>query len=95
LKQYGVEQETVALEAPWQQGKVERAGDRWKEILHKTVREMQLQGLEDMLLASAIVSQVRNSFPRPNGYSPCQWVLGISEIRIPGSLRWMMMKLSA
>ena len=42
LKTYGVEQETVPLEAPWQNGKVERAGALWKEILYKTVQEMQL-----------------------------------------------------
>lgn len=86
LKEYGVEQETVPLEAPWQSGKVERAGALWKEILFKTVRETQLRGLDDMIIASAIISQCRNSFPRPNGYSPSQWVLGLSEVRVPGSL---------
>ena len=86
LKEVGVEQETIPLEAPWQNGKVERAGGIWKEILYKTVQEMQLSGVEDMVLASTIISQCRNSFPRPNGYSPSQWVLGISEVRVPGSL---------
>ena len=86
LKTYGVEQETVPLEAPWQNGKVERAGALWKEILYKTVQEMQLQGLDDMILATTIITQCRNSFPRPNGYSPSQWVLGLSEVRVPGSL---------
>ena len=47
---------------------------------------MQLKGLEDMVLASSIVSQCRISFPRSNGYSPNQWVLGQPEIRLPGSL---------
>ena len=50
------------------------------------MREMQLQGLGDMVLATAIIPQVRNSFPRPNGRSPCSWVLGVSEITITGSL---------
>ena len=86
LKEYGVEQETVPLEAPWQNGKVERAGALWKEVFFKTVREMQLQGLEDVITATTIVTQVRNSLPRSNGFSPAQWVLGVSEIRIPGSL---------
>jgi hypothetical protein len=68
LKEYG-------LEAQWQNGKVERAGAIWKEIHFRTVQEMQLRGLEDMVLASTIISQCRNSSPRPNGYSPPQWVL--------------------
>ena len=77
---------TVPLGAPWRNGKVERAGAPWKDVFYKTVHEMQLQGLEDVIMATTIVTQRWNSFPRPNGFSPSQWVLGVSEIRIPGSL---------
>eukprot|EP00435_Cladocopium_sp_Y103_P037754 s1878_g10.t1 len=86
LKSYGVEQETIPLEAPWQDGKCEKAGDLWKQVLHRSVQDMQLQGLDDMMTATSIITQCRNSFPRPTGYSPVQWVLGLSEVRIPGSL---------
>lgn len=34
----------------------------------------------------AIVTQTRNTFPRTNGYSPVQWVLGVPDLRLPGSL---------
>eukprot|EP00435_Cladocopium_sp_Y103_P014041 s2039_g3.t1 len=47
---------------------------------------MQLRGLDDMILATTIITQCRNSFPRSNGYAPNQWVLGQQEIRLPGSL---------
>ena len=86
MKQFGVETENMPLEAPWKSGKVERAGGLWKDILLRTVHEMQLRGLDDMILATSIITQCRNSFPRSNGYSPNQWVLGQPEIRLPGSL---------
>ena len=86
LKQYGVEQETMPLEAPWKQGRVEKAGGLWKEVFQKAVHEMQLVGLDDVILATTIVTQCRNSFPRTSGYALNQWVLGRPEIRLPGSL---------
>jgi hypothetical protein len=86
MKQFGVETENMPLEAPWKSGKVERAGGLWKDILMRTVHEMQPRGLDDMILATSIITQCRNSFPRSNGYSPNQWVLGQPEIRLPGSL---------
>ena len=87
LKQFGVEQEVMPLEAPWKQGKVEKAGGIWKELMKKVVHESQITGLQDMIIATAIVTQIRNAHPRANGYAPNQWVLGIPEVRIPGSLR--------
>ena len=86
LKEFGVKIENTPLEAPWKNGKVEKAGHLWKDIFCKTVHEMQLQGLDDVVLATSIVTQCRNSFPRSNGYAPNQWVLGQPEVRLPGSL---------
>ncbi|CAJ1410941.1 unnamed protein product [Effrenium voratum] len=86
LKQYGVEVEAMPLESPWKNGKVEKAGGLWKNIFAKTVSEMQITGLQGIQTATSIVTQVRNDFPRENGYSPNQWVLGGHEIRVPGSL---------
>ena len=74
----------MSLEAPWKSGKVERAGGLWKDILLRA--EMQLRGLDDMILAASIITQCRNFFPRSNGYSPNQLVLGRPEIRLPSSL---------
>ncbi|CAE7616057.1 RE2, partial [Symbiodinium sp. CCMP2592] len=82
----GVEQETMPLEAPWKQGRVEKAGGLWKEVFKRAVHDMQLEGIDNMVLASSVVTQCRNSFPRSSGYSPNQWVLGRPEIRLPGSL---------
>ena len=86
LKRFGVEQEVMPLEAPWKQGKVERAGGLWKELFQKTVQEVQVSGLSDVVTATSIVTQTRNSFPRASGYTPNQWVLGKPEVRVPGSL---------
>lgn len=86
LKQYGVEQEVMPLEAPWKGGKCEKAGGLWKELWKRTVHESQVCTLSDVITATAIVTQTRNSFPRSNGYSPVQWVLGVADQRLPGSL---------
>ena len=86
LKEFGVEQEIMPLESPWKNGKVEKAGDLWKELFAKTVRTMQITGLEDVVLATTIVTQTRNAFPRSCGYAPNQWVLGVPELRLPGSV---------
>ena len=63
------------LEAPWKQGRVEKAGGLWKEVFKKAVHEMQLVGLDDVILVTTIVTQCRNSFPRSSGYAPNQWGL--------------------
>ena len=86
LKQFGVEQEVMPLEAPWKGGRCEKAGDLWKQLWNKVVLESEIAGMEDVLLAASIVTQTRNSFPRTSGYSPLQWVLGTPELRFPGSL---------
>ena len=86
LKTFGVEQEVMPLEAPWKNGRVEKAGGLWKDLFERVVHETQIDGLQDVIIATAIVTQTRNSFPRTSGYSPNQWVLGKSEIRLPGSI---------
>ena len=86
LKQYGVEQQVIPLESPWQNGKCERAGGLWKEVWAKTVVDVDVSTLADAITAASIVTQTRNAFPRTNGYSPNQWVLGHPETRFPGSL---------
>ncbi|CAE7041145.1 unnamed protein product [Symbiodinium sp. CCMP2592] len=57
-----------------------------KEIFVKTVHDMQISGLKDAQMATGIVTQCRNYFPRTSGYSPIQWVLGVPQTRLPGSL---------
>ncbi len=77
------------FECPMKGGKCERAGGLWKELWNKTVSECNIQGLEDALTATTIVTQTRNSLPRSNGYAPNQWnqwVLGQPEVKLPASL---------
>ena len=50
------------------------------------VNESQISGIDDVMLAASIVTQTRNAFPRTSGYSPLQWVLGVPDLRLPGSL---------
>lgn len=60
MKEHGAEVENMPLEAPWNNGKVERLGALWKEVFRRTVYEVQLQGIHDMILATAVVTQCRN-----------------------------------
>ena len=71
LKQFG--------EAPWKQGKVEKAGGLWKEVMKKVVTESQIIGLQDIITATATVTQIRNSQPRANGFASTQWVMQSSD----------------
>ena len=77
LKQFGVEQEAMPLEAPWKQGQVERAGGLWKQLMTKVVQESQIQGLQDMITATTTATQIRNAhpramaMPRTSGYLAC------------------------
>lgn len=86
LKDFGVEQEVMPLEAPWKGGRCEKAGHLWKQIWVKVVMESNICNIDDVLTATGIITQTRNSFPRTSGFSPNQWVLGVPELRLPGSL---------
>eukprot|EP00434_Breviolum_minutum_P011223 symbB.v1.2.009904.t1/scaffold605.1/size182108/4 len=86
LKDFGVEQEVMPLEAPWKGGRCEKAGHLWKQIWVKVVMESNVCNIDDVLTATGIITQTRNSFPRTSGFSPNQWVLGVPELRLPGSL---------
>ena len=67
----------MPLEAPWKQGQVERAGGLWKQLMTKVAQESQIQGLQDMITATTIVTQIRNAhpramaMPRTSGYLAC------------------------
>ena len=45
LKQFGVEQEVMPLEAPWKGGRCEKAGDLWKQLWNKVVLESEIAGI--------------------------------------------------
>lgn len=83
LKEFGVEQQVIPLESPWWNGKVERADGLWKDAWNKTVIDVDVSTLQDAITATSRVTQTRNAFPRSNGYSPDQWVLGQPETRLP------------
>ena len=70
LKDFGVEQEVMPLEAPWKGGRCEKAGHLWKQIWVKVVMESNVCNIDDVLTATGIITQTRNSFPRTSGFSP-------------------------
>ena len=66
----------IGLEAPYQLGKVERAGKTWKHMMKKAVHAKQVKGLADMRLLASEMNAVRNDTARVGGFSPSQWCLG-------------------
>lgn len=63
-------------------GKCEKAGHLWEEW-QRVRHECQI---DDLGTPQVATTQTRNAFPRTSGYSPTQWVLGVPELRLPGSL---------
>ena len=59
LKEFGVEHEAMPLEAPWKNGKCERAGGLCKEAWDKTVIDADIHTLQDAIVATSIVTQTQ------------------------------------
>ena len=65
-----------AVEAPWQNGPAERAGQSFKWRFKKTVKKHDVIGLADVKAAAAAANYSGNEWVNETGYSPSQWVLG-------------------
>ena len=73
---HGVELESIPFESPWQNGKCERRGGKFKEIWRRVVQDCQVEGIEECRSTSTIVSQVINDSENVEGFTSSQWVLG-------------------
>ena len=74
----------VALEAPYQLGKVERGGGVLKDMLKRVVNAETVAGELEMSMALAECLETKNRQGTVSGFSPSQWVIG----RNPGSYGW-------
>ena len=70
LSEEGCYVDFASKASPWQISFVERAGGIWKSTLRKLVWDQQLQGKEDMLIATGAVNAARNNLARRCGFSP-------------------------
>ena len=73
-----------AAQAHFQQGVVERHGQRWQDIFMKVVDEHSVTD-EDVALAVSSVNEAKNNLCRRHGFSPAQAVFG-REVKAPEDL---------
>lgn len=66
----------IASKAPWQQGKTERHGGHFKELLDKARSEVVVQDREDLKRLMAEVEQAKNRYSNRSGFSPAQRQIG-------------------
>ena len=66
----------VALEAPYQLGKVERGGGVLKDMLKRVVNAETVAGELEMSMALAECLETKNHQGTVSGFSPSQWVIG-------------------
>ena len=85
ISDHGCTFDSAAKASPWQIGQVERHGGLWKESFRRLAWSQQVSGLEEVTMATAAVTQAKNSTSRKGGFAPVQWVLG-RDIRLPAVL---------
>ncbi|CAE7715141.1 RE1 [Symbiodinium necroappetens] len=85
ISDHGCTFDSAAKASPWQIGQVERHGGLWKESFRRLAWSQQVSGLEEVTMATAAVTQAKNSTSRKGGFAPVQWVLG-RDIRLPAAL---------
>lgn len=72
----GIVVHNTAARAPWQQGKTERHGGHFKELLAKSRAEMVITNLEELRQLMGEVEQAKNRFSNRSGFSPVQRQIG-------------------
>ena len=85
LAAHGVQIRQIGLEVAEQLGRTERHGGIFKNLFDKVCRDQSVAGEEDVTIALAELSSVKNSNYRRGGYAPQQWVTG-RLVREPGTM---------
>ena len=75
----------TASRAPWQQGKTERHGAHFKELLDKARSEVVITTQAELKSLMTEVEQAKNRFMNRSGFSPVQRQIG-QWPRVPGNL---------
>ena len=74
----------IGLEAPYQLGKVERAGKTWKAMMKKAIVNQEVRGLHDIKLLANEMNAIRADMARIGGFSQSQWCFGNLPRRTAG-----------
>ena len=81
----GIVVHQTAARAPWQQGKTERHGAHYKEILERARMETLVTTGEEMEMLMRQVEQAKNRYSNRSGFSPIQRQIG-QWPRLPAEL---------
>ncbi len=73
---YGIVVHQTAARAPWQQGKTERHGAHWKELLEKARAEVVVTTEDELNQLMREVEQAKNRYTNRSGFSPIQRQIG-------------------
>ena len=80
---HGVAVHQIGSKAPWQQGRTERHGGHYKELLAKARQEVVVTEERELRLLMQEVEQTKNRFSHRSGFSPVQRQIGHWP-RVPG-----------
>eukprot|EP00913_Durusdinium_trenchii_P024025 g22563.t1 len=81
----GIVVHQIASKAPWQQGKTERHGGHFKELLDKARSEVVVQNIKDLKQLMTEVEQAKNRYSNRSGFAPIQRQIG-QWPRLPTSI---------
>ena len=82
---YGTAMYQIGAKAPWQQGRTERHGGHFKELLEKARAEVVITQERELKMLLQEVEQTKNRFSHRSGFSPVQRQIG-QWPRTPGEL---------
>lgn len=85
LQEMGVKVTSIAGQAHWQHGQIERHIGILKDMMSRAVKHTQTSGPEQMEIMCRECTQAKNSLIREHGFSPEQLVFG-HEVRREGEL---------
>ena len=85
LRERGCVVHVIDVWSPWRNGKTERHGGWWKELVRKAVELERPQSEGETNLTIATVTGQKNRYSNRSGFSPHQRVFG-SNARLPGVL---------
>ena len=86
MRQLGTHFNLIALEAPWQNGMVERHGGVLGDIITVTVMETGAVGFDMMKDVCIHSAMAKNRRPGKTGYSPRTMVFGVDERLVASGL---------
>ena len=82
---HGIVTQTTAARAPWQNGRTERHGAHYKELLEKAREEAVITSSQELQLLMQEVEMTKNRFSNRSGFSPVQRQIG-QWPRVPSNL---------